>query len=226
MHWSKGELYWKLMLKPSSNLWVKPQVLWTYWTPLVVVPVLVYILLPVTENLSFLNQQKGGKLHVCGQTWISRKGESYMYVAKLESAERGKVTCMWPNWNQQKGGKLHVCGQTGISRKGESYMYVAKLESAERGKVICKWPNWNQQKGGKLHVCGQTWISRKGESYMYVAKLESAQRGKVTCMWPNLNQQKGGKLHVCGQTGIQTSEPQDLQLDVLPTAQWIEPGLS
>ena len=110
-----------------------------------------------------------------------------MYVAKLESAERGKVICMWPNLNQQKGGKLHVCGQTWISRKG---------------KVTCMWPNWNQQKGGKLHVCGQTGISRKGESYMYVAKLESAERGKVTCMWPNWNQQKGGKLHVCGQTGI------------------------
>ena len=27
-------------------------------------------LLPVTENLSFLNQQKGGKLHVTGQTGI------------------------------------------------------------------------------------------------------------------------------------------------------------
>ena len=174
---------------------------------LVIIPVLVYILWPVTENLSFLNQQKGGKLHVCGQTWICRKGESYMYVAKLESAERGKVTCMWPNLNQQKGGKLHVCGQIGISRKGESYMYVAKLESAERGKVTCMWPNWNQQKGGKLHVCGQTGISRKGESYMYVAKLESAERGKVTCMWPNRNQQKGGKLHVCGKTGIQTSDP-------------------
>ena len=35
MHWSKGGLYWKIMLKPSSNLWVKPRVLWTYWTPLV-----------------------------------------------------------------------------------------------------------------------------------------------------------------------------------------------
>ena len=35
MHWSKGGLYWKIMLKPSSNLWVKPRVLRTYWTPLV-----------------------------------------------------------------------------------------------------------------------------------------------------------------------------------------------
>ena len=33
MHWSKGGLYWKLNL--SSNLWVKPRVLRTYWTPLV-----------------------------------------------------------------------------------------------------------------------------------------------------------------------------------------------
>ena len=36
MHWSKGGLYWKIMLKPSSNLWVKSQVLRTYWTPLVI----------------------------------------------------------------------------------------------------------------------------------------------------------------------------------------------
>ena len=35
MHWSKGGLCWKIMLKPSSNLWVKPRVLRTYWTPLV-----------------------------------------------------------------------------------------------------------------------------------------------------------------------------------------------
>ena len=35
MHCSKGGLYWKRMLKPSSNLWVKPWVLRTYWTPLV-----------------------------------------------------------------------------------------------------------------------------------------------------------------------------------------------
>ena len=35
MHWSKGGLYWKIMLKPSSNLWVKPRVLRTYWTPFV-----------------------------------------------------------------------------------------------------------------------------------------------------------------------------------------------
>ena len=34
-HWSKGGLYWKIMLKPSSNLWVKPRVLRIYWTPLV-----------------------------------------------------------------------------------------------------------------------------------------------------------------------------------------------
>ena len=37
MHRSKGGLYWKIMLKPSSNLWVKPRVLRTYWTPLVYV---------------------------------------------------------------------------------------------------------------------------------------------------------------------------------------------
>ena len=35
MHWSKGGLYWKIMLKLSSNLWVKPRVLRTYWTSLV-----------------------------------------------------------------------------------------------------------------------------------------------------------------------------------------------
>ena len=31
MHWSKGGLYWKMTLKPSSNLWVKPRVLQTYF---------------------------------------------------------------------------------------------------------------------------------------------------------------------------------------------------
>ena len=30
-----GGLYWKIMLKPSANLWVKPRILRTYWTPLV-----------------------------------------------------------------------------------------------------------------------------------------------------------------------------------------------
>ena len=25
MHWSKRELYWKIMLKPSSNLWLNPK---------------------------------------------------------------------------------------------------------------------------------------------------------------------------------------------------------
>ena len=55
------------------------------------IPVLVYIFLPVTENLSFLNQQKGGKLHVYGQTGISRKGESYMYVAKRKLATPGSA---------------------------------------------------------------------------------------------------------------------------------------
>ena len=35
IHWSKGGLYWKIMLKPSSNLWVRPRVLRTYWTTLV-----------------------------------------------------------------------------------------------------------------------------------------------------------------------------------------------
>ena len=39
MHWSKGGLFWKIMLKPSSNLWVKPRVLRTYWTTLVYITV-------------------------------------------------------------------------------------------------------------------------------------------------------------------------------------------
>ena len=55
MHWSKGGLYWKLMLKPSSNLWVNPE-----FYELIELPS--YLCLELWIFLLFLHENKSNNI--------------------------------------------------------------------------------------------------------------------------------------------------------------------
>ena len=62
MHCSKGGLYWKIMLKPSSNLWVKPEFYELIELPSYVVDIHIEVLrhfqwVPTTYTFSWRNKK-------------------------------------------------------------------------------------------------------------------------------------------------------------------------
>ena len=98
MRWSKGGLYWKIMLKPSSNLWVKPRVLRTYWTPLV------YKLLTGSRQFSPLSCRPVF-VHVFSTapanspSWISEFGRMTLEMISWSIPTKFK----WPRWDSTPG---------------------------------------------------------------------------------------------------------------------------